>query len=138
MGSRTVKTIPGARKSALPNFIAPQLATLVKKPPSCDEWLHELIFYGYRMLCRIDRGRVTVWSRNGKDWTEKFQNVIEAVKSLKLTNALHRVLESKNSRFDCPKLLEVRAPARPLHRRQAQRCRSGSRRLRTVAANNGC
>ena len=40
------------------------------------------------MLCRIDRGRVTIWSRNGKDWTEKFQNVVEAVESLKATSAM--------------------------------------------------
>jgi bifunctional non-homologous end joining protein LigD len=71
----------------LPGFVSPQLATLVKEPPSGDEWLHELKFDGYRMLCRIDRGRVSVWSRNGKDWTEKFQNVVEAVKSLKTTSA---------------------------------------------------
>jgi ATP-dependent DNA ligase len=63
-------------------------ALLVKEPPSGDEWLHELKFDGYRMLCRIDRGHVTVWSRNGKDWTEKFLNVIEAVKSLKVTSAI--------------------------------------------------
>ena len=78
----------GARKSKLPPFIPPQLATLVKEPPSGDEWLHELKFDGYRMLCRIERGRVSVWSRNGKDWTEKFQNVVEAVKSLKATTAM--------------------------------------------------
>src|SRR5438445_3588498 len=83
-----VKKAPGARKSKLPSFIPPQLATLVKEPPSGDEWLHELKFDGYRMLCRIDRGRVTVWSRNGKDWTEKFQNVVQAVKSLKTTSAI--------------------------------------------------
>ena len=65
-----------------------QVTTLVKEPPSGDEWLHELKFDGYRMLCRIDRGRVTVWSRNGKDWTEKFQNVVEAVRSLKATSAM--------------------------------------------------
>src|SRR5258708_21830880 len=52
-------------------------------------------------------------------------------------NALHRVLESKTLRFDCPKLLEVPVPARLLHRRQAQRCRSGSRRSHPVAAKNG-
>jgi len=40
------------------------------------------------MLCRIDRGRVTFWSRNEKDWTDKFLNVIEAVKSLKVTSAI--------------------------------------------------
>lgn len=36
-----IKKIPGARKSKLPSFIPPQLATLVKEPPSGDEWLHE-------------------------------------------------------------------------------------------------
>src|SRR2546429_6225843 len=84
----TVKNPPGARKAKLPSFIPPQLATLAKEPPSGDQWLHELKFDGYRMLCRIDRGRVTVWSRNGKEWTEKFQNVVEAVKSLKATSAM--------------------------------------------------
>src|ERR1051325_5788363 len=83
-----VKPPPGARKAKLPGFVSPQLATLVKEPPSGDEWLHELKFDGYRMLCRVDRSRVTVWSRNGKDWTEKFQNVVEAVKSLKTTSAI--------------------------------------------------
>src|SRR6266446_9189420 len=83
-----IKKAPGARKSKLPSFIPPQLATLVKEPPAGDESLHELKFDGYRMLCRIDRGRVSVWSRNGKDWTEKFQNVVETIKSLKATSAM--------------------------------------------------
>lgn len=88
-----IKTPPGARKAALPKVISPQLATtatttLVKEPPSGEEWLHELKFDGYRMLWRIDRGRITFWSRNGKDWTGKFQNVVEAVKSLKATSAI--------------------------------------------------
>src|SRR5262249_30440191 len=82
------KTPPRARKAKLPDFIPPQLATLVKEPPAGDEWLHELKFDGYRMLCRVERGRVTVWSRNGKEWTEKFQNVVEAVKSLNVTSAM--------------------------------------------------
>lgn len=88
MVRRSIKRVSGARKATLPNFIPPQLATLVKEPPSGDEWLHELKFDGYRMLCRINRGKVTFWSRNGKDWTEKFLNVIEAVKSLNVTNAI--------------------------------------------------
>lgn len=88
MDQRKLKNISGARKAKLPQFISPQLATLVKEPPSSDEWLHELKFDGYRMLCRIDHGRVTFWSRNGKDWTEKFRNVVEAVKSLKASSAM--------------------------------------------------
>src|SRR5216683_5590315 len=62
--------------------------TLVKEPPSGDEWLHELKFDGYRMLCRIDRGKVRFLSRNGKDWTEKFLNVVEAVKSRPIASAI--------------------------------------------------
>jgi len=83
-----VKPPPGARKAKLPGFVSPQLATLVKEPPSGDEWLHELKFDGYRMLCRIDRGRISVWRRNGKDWTKKFQNGVEAVNSLEVTSAI--------------------------------------------------
>src|SRR5437870_1750094 len=58
MARLEIKKIPGTRKSPLPKFIAPQLATLVKEPPSGDKWLHELKFDGYRMLCRSDRGNV--------------------------------------------------------------------------------
>src|SRR5258705_13944580 len=83
-----IKKILGARKSPLPKFIEPQLATLVKEPPSGDKWLHELKFDGYRMLCRIDRGKVTVWSRNEKEWTGKFANVEESVNTLPLTSAI--------------------------------------------------
>ena len=53
-------------------------------------------------------------------------------------NVLHHVLESKNSSSDYPKPPEVRGPAPLLRHRPAQRCRSGSRRSRPVAAHDGC
>ena len=83
-----VENLPGARKSSLPKFIAPQLATLVKEPPSGDEWLHELKFDGYRMLCHLDRGEVRFWSRNGKDWTSKFPNLSEAARTIPAETAI--------------------------------------------------
>jgi bifunctional non-homologous end joining protein LigD len=82
------KKLPGARKAAMPEFIAPQLATLVKEPPSGEEWLHELKFDGYRMVCHLSRGRARFWSRNGKDWTEKFPNLAEALKAFPVTTAI--------------------------------------------------
>jgi bifunctional non-homologous end joining protein LigD len=85
--ARTVEAPPGARKATLPEFIPPQLATLVKEPPSGERWLHELKFDGYRMLCRIDRGDVQFWSRNGRDWTAKFPAIAEALKLLPATTA---------------------------------------------------
>lgn len=72
----------------MPDSLAPQLATLVSQPPSGDEWLHELKFDGYRMLCFFSKGKARFLSRNGKDWTEKFPNVAIAVKELPVSTAI--------------------------------------------------
>ena len=83
-----LKELPGARKTAMPEFVAPQLATLVREPPSGDEWLHELKFDGYRMICHLNRGKARFWSRNGKDWTEKFPNLSIALKAFPAQTAI--------------------------------------------------
>ena len=83
-----LKSLEGALKSALPEFIAPQLATLVKAAPSGDDWLHELKFDGYRMLCRIDHGKVRFYSRNRIDWTARFPGLAQAMKSLPAKTAM--------------------------------------------------
>ena len=83
-----IKKIAGARKAPMPKFVSPQLATLVKEPPSGEKYVHELKFDGYRMLCHVNRGQVRFWSRNGKDWTGKFGGVAEAAKSLPVTSAV--------------------------------------------------
>jgi bifunctional non-homologous end joining protein LigD len=83
-----LKKLPGARKAAMREFIAPQLATLVKEPPAGEGWLHEIKFDGYRMICHLSRGKVRFWSRNGKDWTEKFPSLVQALKSFPATTAI--------------------------------------------------
>ncbi|HEX3281911.1 MAG TPA: non-homologous end-joining DNA ligase, partial [Pyrinomonadaceae bacterium] len=86
--SKRIKKLSGARKAALPDFIAPQLATLVPDAPSGNDWLHELKFDGYRMVCHLLRGKSRFWSRNQKDWTEKFPNLSKALKALPATSAI--------------------------------------------------
>src|SRR3954465_3408217 len=71
----------------LPSY-HPQLAQLVKTAPEGPEWVHELKYDGYRIGCRIDGGRVTLISRNGKDWTAAFPEIAEAASRLKVTSAL--------------------------------------------------
>jgi bifunctional non-homologous end joining protein LigD len=80
--------VPGARKAALPKFVEPQLASLVKEAPEGDQWLHELKFDGYRIQARLDGGTATLWSRNGKDWTAPLPRVAEAVARLPCRQAL--------------------------------------------------
>lgn len=72
----------------MPAAIAPQLATLVAQAPAGDAWLHESKFDGYRIVCRIERGRVTLVSRNGKDWTERFPTIARAAAKLPVRTAL--------------------------------------------------
>jgi bifunctional non-homologous end joining protein LigD len=85
---KEIQKLPGARKVPMPRFIPAQLATLVDWPPEGDEWIHELKFDGYRMLCYLDHGQVHFWSRNGKDWTNRFPNLGKAVKSLPVASAI--------------------------------------------------
>lgn len=105
-----LKKLTGARKVAMPEFVAPQLATLVKEPPAGEEWLHELKFDGYRMICHLNRGKSTFWSRNGKDWTEKFPNLAQAIKALPVTTAIldgEVVIVDKEGRSSFQKLQQA-------------------------------
>lgn len=72
----------------MPEFVSPQLATLVKEAPKGNQWLHELKFDGYRLLSHVQRGHVRLWTRNQKDWTEKFPGIVKALKSLKVQSAI--------------------------------------------------
>jgi bifunctional non-homologous end joining protein LigD len=80
-------SVPGAKKATLPATLSPQLATLVDACPNGDAWLHEVKYDGYRMACRIDRGKVGIYSRNGKDWTVTLSAVVAAVKQLRIRSA---------------------------------------------------
>jgi bifunctional non-homologous end joining protein LigD len=74
--------LPGARKAPLPTALQAQLATPVTDPPAGDEWLHEMKFDGYRILSRVEKGRVRLVSRNGKDWTDRFTALAGAIGAL--------------------------------------------------------
>src|SRR5689334_10559401 len=79
---------PSAEHDILPEIFVPQLPTLVKSPPTGDEWLHEIKYDGYRIGARIEHGVVTLISRNGIDWTNNFPEIIAAIKGLPVKNAL--------------------------------------------------
>ena len=85
---KQLKNLPGARKAAMPDFVQPQLATLTERPPSGDEWLHELKFDGYRLLCHLNGRQIHFWTRNQKDWTTKFPGLGKAVKALPVKSAI--------------------------------------------------
>lgn len=75
----------GAVKAALPAEFAPELATLVDKPPSSpDDWVFEIKFDGYRMLARVEGKDVRLITRNGNDWTSKLKPLQQELARMKL------------------------------------------------------
>lgn len=83
---RKVTALKKPAKSALPEAVKPQLATLVDSPPAGD-WQYEIKFDGYRILARIDGSDVRLFTRNGHDWSAKMPRQVAALKKLKLKSA---------------------------------------------------
>jgi len=80
--------LAGARKGMMPANLKPQLATLSDKAPEGEEWLHEIKYDGYRLLARIEHGRVRLITRGGLDWTAKFPGLARFLGELPLASAL--------------------------------------------------
>ena len=70
------------REARLPTMLSPQLATLVDRPPTGDDWVHEIKYDGYRLLCRVQDHSARLYSRNGKDLTAKLATTARAVERL--------------------------------------------------------
>ena len=82
--SRNVKD----RSTALPDFVSPQLATLVDAVPEGNNWLHEIKLDGYRILARIEKGNVALITRNQQDWTDRCGFLVAPLAKLPVTSAL--------------------------------------------------
>lgn len=72
--------------TAVPEAFSPQLATLVDRAPEGD-WHYEIKFDGYRILARILKGEVRLFTRNGHDWTERLPRQAKALQALKLKDS---------------------------------------------------
>lgn len=75
-------------RARIPDFIPPCLATLSAAPPDGDAWAHEIKFDGYRIQARIDNGAVTLFTRSGLDWTEKFDVLARELSALSVSTAI--------------------------------------------------
>lgn len=93
----SVPDVAGAKRAALPERVYPQLATLADRVPEGEGWLHEPKLDGYRLLCRVDEGRVSLFTRRGNDWTERFPALAESARALRCRSA---VLDGEAVIFD--------------------------------------
>lgn len=91
--SRTMQEIaagmrPRHRSGKPPRFEPLQLATLVDEVPEGPDWLHETKYDGYRILISIGGEDGRVYTRSGRDWTERFPSLVAAALDLPVDEAL--------------------------------------------------
>lgn len=79
---------PATHGMALPRFREVQLATLKDAPPAGDGWQHEAKFDGYRCLIAVGKGGVRLYTRNGKDWSDRFGALCDPAAALECDAAL--------------------------------------------------
>ncbi|GGE01372.1 ATP-dependent DNA ligase [Tsuneonella deserti] len=87
-GKAKTKPKTKAKTGKPPKFREPQLATLVDSVPAGNRWMHEIKFDGYRALVAAAGSDVRVYTRSGKDWSDKFAPLVEAFAALDLPPCL--------------------------------------------------
>ena len=70
------------RPCAIPEKVAPMLATLIKEPFDNDEWLFEIKMDGIRAVVFKNGGAVDLRSRNDRAIGRRFPGIVSAVRSL--------------------------------------------------------
>jgi bifunctional non-homologous end joining protein LigD len=55
--------------------------------PKGPRWAYEIKHDGFRLICRRDGDRVRVFSRHGKDWSDKVPAIVEAKLTLPAKSA---------------------------------------------------
>jgi len=68
--------------AALPAFVEPQLTRSSEKPPRGPQWAHEIKFDGYRMQLRTVKGKTTLRTRKGLDWSTRFPEIVTSGEGL--------------------------------------------------------
>ncbi len=75
-----------------PGYIMPCLATDVGRPPAGDKWVHEIKLDGFRSQLHLRNGKVTIYSRSGHDWTDRYRSVADQAAQL---TAKHLVIDGE-------------------------------------------
>ena len=71
-----------------PAFIQPCGPVLRDRLPKGEGWLYEVKFDGYRIQVHKAGPAITLYTRNGADWTERFPHLAAALTSLPCKSAI--------------------------------------------------
>jgi bifunctional non-homologous end joining protein LigD len=69
-------------------FIRPCEPTLRDRLPQGEGWIYEVKFDGYWLQIHKVDGAITLYTRNGADWTRHFPHVVASLRSLPCRSAI--------------------------------------------------
>jgi hypothetical protein len=123
-GVSASKTGGDRGEGALPGFIEPALATSIEKVPSGGRWIHEIKFDGYRVQVHLVNEAVTVFTRRGHDWAQRFKKVAHDAWRIRASWALvdgEIVVPAADGTTDFSVLQnELKGSSNPSERRRSQ------------------
>lgn len=71
-----------AQSIPLPGFVPTMQPALVADAPEGDRWFHEIKYDGYRTELLLNGAGSRAFTRNGHDWPEKYQLILNVARDL--------------------------------------------------------
>src|SRR6185295_7919234 len=71
------------RPSKVPKPLQPMLATLIDAPFDDSAWVFETKWDGFRLVARIEKGHVTLFSRGGLIVSDNYKPIAKALEKVK-------------------------------------------------------
>jgi bifunctional non-homologous end joining protein LigD len=76
-------SVPRTERTPIPGIIKPMLCTLVARPFTEPGWMYEVKWDGYRIIAYKEGRSVTLRSRKGLDYTNRYSVVADAIKEIR-------------------------------------------------------
>lgn len=69
------------REDKMPREVKPMLAKLIDDPFDKKDWLFEIKWDGYRAIAGIEKGKVSLYSRNGNSFAKAYPAIVDALQT---------------------------------------------------------
>lgn len=76
------KNAKSVSTSHLPHEVSPMLAEVADVPFDSKDWVYEIKWDGYRAIGQIHNGNVRVYSRNNRDFNDRYPAIVEELKTI--------------------------------------------------------
>lgn len=81
-------TLQGAQPAELPETFRPAVATPADEVPDGEDWLHEVVLQGVRLLAFLQLGGVRLLGPDNRDWCSRLPHITAELERLELDGSL--------------------------------------------------